>query len=78
MRVYCTVLFNQLQDSMLKIKSVKEEDEAMYQCKASNQLGSSYSSAQLKVLSKCQLLSGSQIKYSSCNFIYAILKSFFT
>ncbi|KAK4306056.1 hypothetical protein Pmani_022099 [Petrolisthes manimaculis] len=37
-------------DSILKIKQVKEEDEAMYQCKASNQLGSSYSLAQLKVL----------------------------
>lgn len=37
-------------DSILKIKSVTEEDQAMYQCKATNQLGSSYSSAELKVL----------------------------
>lgn len=37
-------------DSMLKIKQVTEADEAVYQCKATNQLGSSYSSAQLKVL----------------------------
>ncbi|KAK7072713.1 Contactin-3, partial [Halocaridina rubra] len=37
-------------DSMLKIHNISEEDEAMYQCKATNQLGSSFSSAQLKVL----------------------------
>ncbi|XP_042239978.1 contactin-like isoform X2 [Homarus americanus] len=37
-------------DSVLKIKGVQESDEATYQCKATNQLGSSYSSAQLKVL----------------------------
>lgn len=41
-----------LQDSILKIKGVKESDEATYQCKATNQLGTSYSSGQLKVLSK--------------------------
>ncbi|XP_045597115.1 contactin [Procambarus clarkii] len=37
-------------DSVLKIKEVTESDEATYQCKATNQLGSSFSSAQLKVL----------------------------
>ncbi|XP_027207013.1 contactin [Penaeus vannamei] len=37
-------------DSMLKIKGVQMKDEAMYQCKASNHLGSAYSTAQLKVL----------------------------
>lgn len=37
-------------DSILKIKAVSEEDEAMYQCKATNQLGSAFSSGQLKVL----------------------------
>ncbi|KAK8720533.1 hypothetical protein OTU49_013266, partial [Cherax quadricarinatus] len=37
-------------DSVLKIKGVIEADEATYQCKATNQLGSSFSSAQLKVL----------------------------
>ena len=43
-----------LQDSILKITGVEESDEATYQCMATNQLGTSYSSAQLKVLSKCQ------------------------
>ncbi|XP_050730835.1 contactin-like isoform X1 [Eriocheir sinensis] len=40
----------ELVDSILKIKGVKESDEATYQCKASNQLGTTYSSGQLKVL----------------------------
>lgn len=55
----CTVtcyVYLCLQDSILKIKGVKESDEATYQCKASNQLGTTYSSGQLKVLSKYDTL----------------------
>ncbi|XP_045114342.1 contactin-like [Portunus trituberculatus] len=40
----------EIADSIFKIKGVKESDEAVYQCMATNQLGTSYSSAQLKVL----------------------------
>ncbi|XP_076057553.1 contactin isoform X2 [Oratosquilla oratoria] len=40
----------EITDNILSIKNISEKDEAMYQCKASNQLGSAYSSAQLKVL----------------------------
>lgn len=50
--VLCQGICVCLQDSILKIKGVKESDEATYQCVATNQLGTSYSSAQLKVLSK--------------------------
>ncbi|CAL4060903.1 unnamed protein product, partial [Meganyctiphanes norvegica] len=40
----------EITDSVLTIKSVEEKDQAMYQCTATNQLGSTYSSAQLTVL----------------------------
>ena len=36
-------------DSVLEIKGVKPSDEASYQCKATNQLSSSYSAAQLRI-----------------------------
>ena len=41
-----------LQDSVLEIKGVQTSDEASYQCQATNQLGSSYSAAQLRVFSE--------------------------
>ncbi|KAG0716945.1 Contactin [Chionoecetes opilio] len=39
-----------LVDSIFKINGVKESDQATYQCVATNQLGTTFSSAQLKVL----------------------------
>ncbi|XP_037068317.1 contactin-like isoform X2 [Pollicipes pollicipes] len=39
-----------VQDSLLSIKNVTDTDQAMYQCRATNQLGSTYSSGQLRVL----------------------------
>ncbi|XP_043215270.1 contactin-like [Amphibalanus amphitrite] len=40
----------EIQDSLLTFKNVTDTDQAMYQCRATNQLGSTYSSAQLRVL----------------------------
>ncbi|GIX76577.1 contactin, partial [Caerostris extrusa] len=37
-------------ENILSINNVMERDEGMYQCKASNHLGSSYSSGQLRVI----------------------------
>ncbi|XP_023243533.1 contactin-like [Centruroides sculpturatus] len=38
-------------ENILRIDQVYERDQGMYQCKATNQLGSAYSSGQLKILS---------------------------
>lgn len=39
-------------ENILSIDNVNERDQGMYQCKATNHLGSSYSSGQLRVISK--------------------------
>lgn len=39
-------------DDVLTIDGVIERDQGMYQCKATNDLGSAYSSGQLRVISK--------------------------
>lgn len=41
----------EIRDSRLTIRNVSVSDEAMYQCRAANQLSANYSSAQLRVLS---------------------------
>lgn len=38
--------------NILSIDNVQERDQGMYQCKATNHLGSAYSSGQLRVISK--------------------------
>lgn len=40
----------EVRDSVLTFKNVTDTDQGMFQCRASNQLGASYSSAQLRVL----------------------------
>ncbi|XP_015109291.1 contactin [Diachasma alloeum] len=40
-----------IQDNVLKIQRVEEDDAGMYQCRATNQLKTTYSSGQLRVLS---------------------------
>ena len=41
-----------IHENILTIDSVIERDQGMYQCKATNQVGSMYSSGQLRVISK--------------------------
>ncbi|XP_015912441.1 contactin [Parasteatoda tepidariorum] len=54
-------------ENILSIDEVLERDQGMYQCKASNQLGSSYSSGQLRIIT----LKPSFAKYPMDNEMFA-------
>jgi len=45
-----------IQDNVLSIQNLEEKDAGMYQCRANNSLAAKFSSAQLRVLRKHNIL----------------------
>lgn len=61
-------------ENVLTIDGVVEKDQAMYQCKATNQVGSVYSAGQLRVISKLFLFINVMF-FTTCFFLLYILFS---